>query len=206
MRRRAPAPGQLDLFEADPAAAFDTFMAKRKAEPKDQKSQIATVEKPKARKPKEPSTRDDAVVTKAMLSEHMAIAKTKHLLINSLQTARLPGSAFQVAIYLVNTALNSDTGECFPSIQTITEKTGVPRGTVNEAIAALKEAGVMATRRARRRGSSNYYFSRYQAVAKSGKPDRSKSGNPDHEKSGNPDCLIMEGNHVSETMEKARCA
>lgn len=70
----------------------------------------------------------------------------------------LPASAFRVAIALADVFMNRKKGKCYPSQEKIAEATGLSLSGVRKGLAALREAGLLATTKRYFNGSLSYAF------------------------------------------------
>ncbi len=80
-------------------------------------------------------------------AEHLEVAANKHTWLQAISVANLPSSAFRVAIVLVQKHLNSKTGLCFPSLETIAHGCQLPLRTARDGLDALRRQGFIATQK-----------------------------------------------------------
>lgn len=80
-------------------------------------------------------------------AEHFKVASEKHTWLQAISVANLPSSAFRVAIVLLQKHLNSKTGLCFPSLETIAEGCKLPIRTARDGLDALRRQGFIVTQK-----------------------------------------------------------
>lgn len=105
--------------------------------------------------------------TKKTLSEgdrernrvHMSIAKEPHRWRRILYRSTLPASALRVGLALADKYLNRKDGRCDPSHETLAEECDLPVRTVRDGLSALRDLGLITTRKQGLQGTLFFYFS-----------------------------------------------
>lgn len=129
----------------------------------------------------------------------------------ALYKSDLPASALRVGLALVEKFLNRKTGKIFPSLEAIAAECRMPVETVRKGLKALKEFGMISTRKSGFNSSLDYFLNAATLVSKEAKGvlakwsnQTSRSGQNRPVEVGQIDHLTLEGNLSIEP--DGRCA
>ncbi len=90
---------------------------------------------------------------------HMSVAKEPHRWRRVLYRTSLPASALRVGLALADKYLNRKDGRCDPSHETLAEECDLSVRTVRDGLSALRELGLITTRKQGLQGTLFFYFS-----------------------------------------------
>ncbi len=144
-------------------------------------------------------------------AEHLDVAANKHRWLQAISVANLPSSAFRVAIVLVQKHLNSKTGLCFPSLETIADGCQLPLRTARDGLDALRRQGFIATQKIGTHDPLFFFFAIPSRVAEirhsdeavpSGENPHSRVANLRHATSGESSTSNHRREPLKATMEE----
>lgn len=150
-------------------------------------------------------------VTAKRNAEHLEVAANKHTWLQAISVANLPSSAFRVAIVLVQKHLNSKTGLCFPSLETIADGCQLPLRTARDGLDALRRQGFIATQKIGTHDPLFFFFAIPSRVAEirhsdeavpSGENPHSRVANLRHATSGESSTSNHRREPLKATMEE----
>ena len=144
-------------------------------------------------------------------ADHLEVAANKHTWLQAISVANLPSSAFRVAIVLVQKHLNSKTGLCFPSLETIADGCQLPLRTARDGLDALRRQGFIATQKIGTHDPLFFFFAIPSRVAEirhsdeavpSGENPHSRVANLRHATSGESSTSNHRREPLKATMEE----
>ncbi|MCI9865052.1 helix-turn-helix domain-containing protein [Rhizobium skierniewicense] len=103
--------------------------------------------------------------TAARNAAHFEVAANKHTWLRAISVSNLPSSAFRVGIVLLEKHLNSKTGLCFPSLETIAEGCKLPVRTARDGLDALRRQGFIITQKIGMHDPLFFFFATPSRVA-----------------------------------------